>query len=821
MLGGVLMKRLLWFITAIWLCQPLWAQGGSITGVVRDGESGEALPGANVVVAGLKKGGSSDQKGEFAITNLAPGKYTLAVSFLGYKEFKTVVEVQAGATAALTVRLQPTALLGKEVTVVATRAVEGETPAAFSTLSGEQLRVRYYAQDIPAMLSELPSTTFYSESGSAVGYTYLSIRGFDQRRISVMINGIPQNDPEDHSVYWVDFPDFLANTEDIQVQRGAGSAFYGPPAIGGSVNIITSRFSPERSASIYTGYGSYNTYRLSAALNSGLLKDRYVVSGRISQVKSDGYRERSWVDFKSYFLGLAWFGEKSSARLHFYGGPIEDHLAYYGISKAAAQNRETRRQNPIAGDDEIENFNQPHLELIHTWQLGDRLLLNNALFGIRGYGFFDYDGSWAPLSYYRLTPQYGFEVQGDPETIYPERVLIRAYVDNKQAGWLPTLTYRHSRGEVVLGSELRLHRSLHWGRIQKGSEDLPPAVSGEYQGLNYIGTRRYYEYKGGKDVISPYLNANYRLNPKLALHGALQLVLQRYRLYDEKFLGNDFEVNYTFLNPRLGVNFTLAPQTSLFASYSRTSREPRLKNLYDAAEASTPLSWGAVVPQFSLHPDGSYNFADPLVKPEKLHDVELGFGYGNPALKGNINFFYMDFKDEIVKQGQLDRFGQPVTGNAERTVHAGVELSGQAVLLNRWQIFGNLTFSQNELKRYTVYEDDAPLRLDGNPIAGFPDFLANARAQYQHAGFTASLSMQHVGKRYTDNFKNENNTVDPYTVFHGTVAYDFGKWLPFPGLILQLHVQNIFDTLYITHGEGEEFFPAAERHFFVNARLGL
>ena len=83
-------------------------------------------------------------------------------------------------------------------------------------------------------MSELPSTTFYSESGNGIGYNYLSIRGFDQRRITVSVNGIPQNDPEDHNVYWLDFPDLLANTELIQVQRGAGSGVFGYPAIGGS-----------------------------------------------------------------------------------------------------------------------------------------------------------------------------------------------------------------------------------------------------------------------------------------------------------------------------------------------------------------------------------------------------------------------------------------------------------------------------------------------------------------------------------------------------------------------------------------------------------
>jgi len=108
-----------------------------------------------------------------------------------------------------------------------------KSPVTFSNLTPQNLRERYSVQDVPVLLSELPSVTTYSENGNGIGYNYINIRGFDQRRISVMINGVPQNDPEDHNVYWIDFPDLLSSTDNIQVQRGAGSAFYGPPPSAG------------------------------------------------------------------------------------------------------------------------------------------------------------------------------------------------------------------------------------------------------------------------------------------------------------------------------------------------------------------------------------------------------------------------------------------------------------------------------------------------------------------------------------------------------------------------------------------------------------
>jgi iron complex outermembrane receptor protein len=794
-------------------------QKGKITGKVLDAQTGLPLATANIILHNTTIGAISGQDGTFEIMGVPFGEYILQVGYIGYR-YEEISVVLTRSEIVRNIELTPVILPGQEVVVTATRAREGETPAAFSTLSRENIENTYHTQDVPVMLSELPSTTFYSEGGSGIGYNYLSIRGFGQRRISVMINGIPQNDPEDHNVYWVDFPDFLGNVEDIQVQRGAGSAFYGPPAIGGSVNIITTRFSPERRVSAYAGSGSYDTRKYSLAVNSGLLKNEYVFFGRVSQIKTDGYRDRAWVDFKSYFLGAARFGKRSTLRLLAYGGPLEDHLAFYGISKEAAKDKKTRRDNPIVRPDELENFNQPHLELFHQYQIKDDLILNNTLFGIRGYGFFDYDGSWAPASYFRLTPEYGFSGKFDPETIFVDDLLIRAYVDNKQIGWLPYLTWHNNKATVVLGSEIRIHRSLHWGRIQEGSKELPAAVSGEYSGHDYIGSRRYYEYKGAKDIISPYVHSRYRFSERITGTFDLQLNHLRYQLYDEKFIGTDFEEVYNFLNPRVGINYSLNRNTSMFFSYSRTSREPRLKNLYDAAEASTPASWGAIVPQFKRNPDGSFNFDEPLVGPESLNDFEVGLGYKTDSFFADINLFYMDFKDEIIKKGQLDRFGQPITGNAERTLHTGVELSGGVTFSSKLTAVANLSFSNNELKKYTVYAGDGtPTSLDGNPIAGFPDLLANARITYQNKGFTVSFAMQHVGQQYTDNFKNDENMVDAYTAANGMIGFDLGNRVGLTGLTIQLHVQNIFDSLYIAHGEGEAFFPAAERQVFVNTKI--
>lgn len=808
------------WITIILTLLPaaLFAQpGGTISGRVLEFNSRKPLESANVLLKGTTTGTSSAADGTFRLT--APvGSHAIVVSFIGFETIEREVLVRQDEVTELEFLMLPKILPGQTIVVTSTRGKERETPATFSTLEAKELAARYNTQDIPQLLSELPSTTFYSDNGNGIGYTYLNIRGFDQRRISVMINGIPQNDPEDHNVYWLDFPDLAANLEDIQVQRGAGSAFYGPAAIGGSVNLITSSFASSPGITLSAGVGSFNTRKYSVKANSGLVGNRYAIQAKLSRIISDGYREQAWADFSSYFLGAVRYDETMTTQLNFYGGPVKDHLAYYGIPKqdAYSADESVRRANPIKRPEEIENFSQPHYELLHEWKLSEAITINNSLFYVTGEGFFDYDGSWAPYSYYRITSQNGFAVTGDPDTLYIPGALIRAWVANRQYGWLPRATIKHKGGELTVGAELRRHRSLHWGALRWG-EELPDGVTPDYH---------YYEYNGAKEMFSLYAHELWHLWPNLTFMADLQYAYNKYRLYNERYLGTDLSVPYHFFNPRIGANYNLTPEWNIYAQVARTSREPRLKNLYDAAEASTPASWGVVEPQFETQPGGGFDFSRPLVKPEVLTDLELGAGYTSQALRATANVFLMDFTNEIIRSGQLDRFGQPVTGNAEKTRHLGIELTATA-RIGSFELYGTLTASRNRLVKYTVFDSGTPQSLDGNTIAGFPEVMANARVGYISDGVSAVLSMQHVGAFFTDNLQNPGKglsdparTVDAFTVFHAWLNYRFEAGLG-QSIEIRLQVSNLFDTIYASHGEGGDFFPAATRNVFGSIQIVL
>ena len=808
----------------------IFPQLNSLTGIVKDSETKAPLQFANVLIKGTNIGVATDEKGRFHISEELNLVDTLIISYVGYKAFiKIIAEIKSEF---LIAELQRIILPSQTILVEATVGRKGITPISFDKISKDEIQKDYIVQDIPSYLSQLPSTTFYSENGNGIGYNYLSIRGFDQRRISVSINGIPQNDPEDHNIYWLDFPDLLASTELIQVQRGAGSAVIGYPAIGGSINIITSPFSEKPKIDVSASYGSFNTRKYSASFSSGLINNKYSVYAKLSQTLSSGYRNASWSKLNSYHFSAVRYDNKLTTQINLFGGPISDGLAYTGIAKFAVKDKQFRKDNYSYWEadensysytlerrsDEIENFSQPHFELLNEYVFDEKVKLNSALFLVLGSGFFDYDGSWSVYynDYFRLN-QNGYD-----SNYIPTNALIRAQVENKQYGWIPKISIEHTNGQLIIGGEFRIHRSEHWGRINY-AENLAPGITKDY---------KYYFYNGANDIYSGFVHESFNLSDKINILGEFQLAYHKYRLYNEKYLGHDFSINDLFINPRAGINYKISDNQNMFLSFARVTREPRLKNYYDAAESS-----GGELPKFELNVDGSYNYNSPLVKPEIMNDFEIGTSFNSGVISVSLNLFYMLFEDEIVKNGKLDRFGQPITGNVDQTTHAGIEVSAMLKLFKGLDLIGNASYSKNKISAGSYFISDTEIfDISGNTVGGFPSLLFNVGLQYQTKNIFLKLNGKYVGQFYSDNFDTKlsgylntypgfldynDNLNEEYFVADFYGSYQFNLFNGLTNSKLYLQVNNIFDNLYSAYAIGKEFFPAADRNFIVGLQIGL
>ncbi len=309
----------------------------------------------------------------------------------------------------------------------------------------------------------------------------------------------------------------------------------------------------------------------------------------------------------------------------------------------------------------------------------------------------------------------------------------------------------------------------------------------------------------------------------MTLMANVQFAYNKYQIQNEKFLKTSFSVPYYFINPRLGLNYNFTEEWNSYISFGYTSREPRLRNLYAAED-----SYFGATPSFEATTVGGvikYNFGKPLAKPEQLLNLELGAGYKSGDVHFNGNVYWMEFTDELIKSGQVDIFGNPVYGNAPRTRHLGLEVDGTIRLMENFVVRGNAALSSNYIVEFSTVDsvsNGVPYKtnLNNNPIAGFPGVVGNLRVTYEQEGLSASLIAKYVGSFNTDNFKKSANKNDAYTVLNFESLYTLPK-IGDAEILLRGEVRNLLNELYMQNGEGNAFFPAAERNYLIGLTVTL
>ena len=207
----------------------------TVSGTVSDASTGEALPGANVVLEGTNMGAAASSDGTYSISNVAAGSYTVTASVIGYANASKTVNVSGDVTVNLA--LDVSALELSALEVLASRAGE-RTPVAYTNVSKDEMEARLGSQDIPMILNTTPSV-YATQQGGGAGDARINVRGFNQRNVAVMINGVPQNDMENGWVYWSNWDGVGDATSSIQMQRGLSAVNLATPSIGGTMNIIT------------------------------------------------------------------------------------------------------------------------------------------------------------------------------------------------------------------------------------------------------------------------------------------------------------------------------------------------------------------------------------------------------------------------------------------------------------------------------------------------------------------------------------------------------------------------------------------------------
>ncbi len=819
-----------WILFLTLMAAALPATALDLHGELLDAESGAAIADVSVLLPGADIETSSDAEGRFTLTELPDTPFNIVLSHLGYEVRVILVDPDELAGGSLVLDLTPTYYRGEKVVATASR-YGPDIHLTSSNITRDEIRATAGAKDLPLLLEATPGLHATSDAGNGVGYTYLKLRGFDQKRIGVMVNGIPLNDPEDHQVYWVDLPDLASSLEDIQVQRGVSNSLGGMSAIGGSVNFVTRQLSNQPGGELELATGSFGTTRQSLGWQSGLLGGRFATALRISHLESDGYRERSGSDQWSAFWSGRLIGEHSATQVNIYTGRETSRQAWYGIGEQ--QLIENRRHNPESYANAIDDFRQPHYELHHRWNLRDNLVLKSSLFWVHGEGFYENFKADRNAADFGLDRALGLADSVEVDLIR------RKNVEKDQYGIISKLIWEKGRSRMIAGGNWYDFHSRHKGDLL--------SVEGFDSG-EILDLPDYYGYTGDKQAWSVYLNEQFRLGFGFTALADLHFERKDYD-FRQTLTGNfrganrhGYGVDYNFFNPKGGL-FWKSPgepfggELGLYAHYGIAHREPTDSELFDTWQGPDDLGVSplfATANPFYMGGELQYIYwSDPLVKEEKVKNYELGLSWRGQAVSFAANGYLMEFENEIVPYGTVNDEGAGVRGNADLTLHRGLEIAA-TVMLSELEIFGELNGSHelklafsrswDKFERFTVYgEDGSSENLSGNAIAGFPQHLGNLSLDSDYGALVTSLRLRSVGRRHLDNSGLLERSIEGHQVVDVALTLRPGKlgFESLSGARVDLKLYNALDVEYESSGyydawgAGNTVIPAAKSHFLL------
>lgn len=780
------MFKLYVVLAAMLLSASAFAQS-VITGTVRDTTNNQPLPGATVKVNNRTT--ATNESGKFRFDNLTPGTYALTVTFLGYKDRTVAVSVTDQTDIAL--YLEESFQLTDELVVYATRAND-KTPTTYTNVNQQSIQKQNFGQDMPFILNWTPSLVTTSDAGAGIGYTGVRIRGSDATRINVTINGIAYNDSESQGTFWVNLPDIASSTQSVQIQRGVGTSTNGAGSFGGSVNVQTISQQRDPYAEVTLGGGSFNSQRVTVKAGTGLMNDHWTFDGRASKIKSDGYIDRASSDLDSYYFSGGYYGAKTMVKAIVFGGQEITYQSWNGIDQETIKtNRTFNSAGALYGadgsvtgyyDNEVDNYRQDHFQLHLTQKLNDYWNANVSLHYTYGRGYYENYKQGKAFAELGLDDV----VLGD-STLTAGDFIIRKWLDNQFYGGTFSFNYERNKTALTIGGAYNQYaRAKHFGEIIWAQFASNASIRDHY-----------YDGESQKNDFNAYVKWNYALSLQWNAFVDLQYRNVHYETSgtDDDLTPYDFSDNLNFFNPKAGVSYLLGANDVLYASYAVANREPNRTDYVD----------GDVKP-----------------KPERLDNIEAGWRRNRENYSLELNYYLMNYTDQLVLTGKLDNVGNPIRANVGKSYRTGVEVSGLIRFFDALTWNANISVSANKNKDYVLDPEDGKTR--NTNIILSPAVIGGSQLAWSaFAGFQATLLTKFVGKQYLDNTETESLTLEPYLVNDVRLSYTL-RPKHMRAIDLSLLVNNIFNEQYesngATYGDGVAYyFPQAGTNFLAMVTL--
>ena len=662
-------------------------------------------------------------------------------------------QVTAAATATDSARARRDSL--ERVVITAVRPTIA-APTAQSMMGRDDIQRRFAGQDAPLFLQSLPGLTSYSEAGGYSGYSYLRLRGVDQTRLNISVDGVPLNDPEDQVLYFSNVPDFLSSMQSVQVQRGVGASAFGTASYAGSLNFqpVPLATTPRGGAAEFTG-GSFNTMRASVQGATGMLDGGFAAYARLTKQHTDGYREHSGNDAQSGFVSAAWFSDRSALKFTGFAGVSGIREAY--LAAPEADLAVNRRLNPLT-EHEGDRFHQEMASLQYSRSIGAGTTWSATAYRNSAAGAFDVDFGDGTIGNY---------------------VLAHVWY-----GAFTALNVRRGTLSFDAGAHLSDYHRDH-------ALAMRPTLS-----------LREYTNTGYKQEQSAFAKLAYDAG-SWRWSADLQLRRAAFRYAPDAHAGiPEASLDWTFVNPKVGVTWRASNEITLYASYGRTGREPARGDLFAGADDVNASNAASVLPL-------------TRVQPETLGDLEVGATWHAGDLMVQASAFDMQFRNEIAPIGQLSLTGSPLRKNVGSSARTGIELDATWQATAHLTITGNIALLHARIDRYT--DDAAAITYNNVEPLLSPPVVANQRVEWQlSTEWSLSLGGRFVDRMRLANDGNAAMVVPANWLADGGLTWQHGGWL------VRAQLANLLDANAYAGGYAAEgtryFYPVASRNVLITTR---
>ena len=858
------MKRslLVYFVMMV-LSSSAWAQTGAIQGTIVDGETEEPLVGANVVLEGTTVGTITDVEGSFTLGNLPEGTQAVTVTYVGYEPLQYPVNVIADQTTDVgDIEIVSSAIGLSEIEVIASVAVDRETPVAVSTIRGREIEAKIGNQEFPEILRNTPSI-YVTKQGGGFGDARINVRGFDQRNVAVMINGIPVNDMENGWVYWSNWAGLSDVTSSMQVQRGLGASRLAIASVGGTINIITNAAEMEKggTASVSVGNDGYQKYGVS--LSTGLSDKGWAFTMQGTHTRGNGYVNGTMFRGWSYFASVAkQFNNAHSLHFTVLGAP-QWHNQRDFANPIADYEQFGHKYNSDWGYRDGEEFSnrknfyhKPKAFLNHYWTISDKTELATSAYVSLGRGggtgeLGSINGSrlsdnkvetnegtlrWDDIEAWNQgdrVPDFDADEEDDDGNVIGRLESKQPWTDGggfdgqyvntsgsgfirrasmNEHNWfgvLSTLTHEISDQLTLSGGiDARYYKGLHYRRVENLLGASAYFDDDDFnQPEKYItaegradGNQIDYNNDGLVNWLGVFGQAEYSVN-NLSVFASFSLSNQGFKRIDYfNYLDSDPEQETDWQN-------FFGGNAKIGANY----------NINDQHNVFVNAGYFSKQPIFDNVFINFVNDINPDAKNEKIIGFEAGYGFRSVFLNANLNLYHTTWADRAISRSVR---GATFEGTANiqnlGQVHQGLELDLVAKPVRGLDItgmlsLGNWTYRSNIEAQ--VYDDaqnllgSETLYLDNVKVGDAAQTTLSLGATYEIIeGLRIYGNYYYADNLYADyNLASDNTFATEGQQAWKLPAYDLvdlGISYNFPiggvDATVRVNVNNVFDNIYIS-----------------------